>query len=283
MRNGWGDQSAWSFFDNGPYGTGHQHRDKLHLSVAAFGKDLLVDGGRFTHQDYFSFDPTIWRGYFRSSFSHNVILVDGNGQNAAATRAKTPLVEGEDFVHNEGYDYAYGSFPDGFEKVNGKITHTRSVLYLHDKYWVVLDHIDTDQPRKLLSLWLYAPDCEVVIDGNEAASTNKDHPNLRIVPGGNVKWEVEIVRGQEEPFKQGWYSANYGSKEPNPTVIYSADITGTTTFAWILIPANGIAPHVKTQLEEKGGIVTLTIVDEGNARITVNLPMEKNISKVKVY
>jgi hypothetical protein len=283
MRNGWHDQAAWSFFDNGPYGTGHQHRDKLHLSVAAFGKDLLVDGGRFTHQDYFSFDPTVWRGYFRSSFSHNVVLVDGNGQNAAPTRATRPLVEGEDFVYKEGYDYAFGFFSDGFEKVDGKISHSRSVLYIHDKYWVVLDHIDTDQPRKLQVLWHYAPDCEVVLDGNGAASANKDSANLRIVPGGNVKWDVEIVKGREEPFKQGWYSANYGSKEPNPTVIYSADIAGPETFVWILIPAKGIVQHVNAQFREKGGIVTLTIADEGNAKIHVDLPTERNASKVMVY
>jgi hypothetical protein len=283
MRSGWDSQAAWTFFDNGPYGTGHQHRDKLHLSVAAFGKDLLVDGGRFTHQDYFSFDPMIWRGYFRSSFSHNVILVDGNGQNAAATRARTPLVEGQDFIHGDRYDYAYGSFPDGFEGVSGKVTHSRSVLYLHDKYWVVLDHIDTDRPRKLQTLWHYAPDCEVAVDGSEAASLNKDNPNLRIIPSGNVKWEVEIVKGQEEPFKQGWYSVNYGLKEPNPTVIYSAEIAKPTTFVWVLVPAQGIVPHVSTQFIEKGGLVTLTISEEGDASVNVDLPIEMNISKVRVY
>jgi len=283
MRSGWGDLAAWSFFDNGPYGTGHQHRDKLHLSVAAFGKDLLVDGGRFTHEDYFSFDPTVWRGYFRSSFSHNVILVDGKGQNAAATRAKTPLVEGEDFVHREGHDYAYGSFADGFENVSGEVSHSRSVLYLHDTYWVVVDHIDTDQPRELQVLWHYAPDCEVAIDGSEVASANEDKPNLRIVPIGNVKWEIEMVKGQEEPFKQGWYSATYGSRVPNPTVIYSTHITRPATFVWILIPGIGDVPHVYAQLKEKGGIMTLTITEEGNAPISIDLPIKKNISKVRVY
>ncbi len=283
MRSSWGDQAAWSFFDNGPYGTGHQHRDKLHLSVAAFGKDLLVDGGRFTHQDYFSFDPAVWRGYFRSSFSHNVILVDGNGQKAGATRAKAPLVEGEDFVHREEYDYAFGSFLDGFENVKGTVSHSRSVLYLHDKYWVVLDHIDTEQQRKLQVLWHYAPDCEVVLDGNNVTSANKENANLRIVPSGNVNWEMEIVKGQEEPFKQGWYSANYGSREPNPTVIYSADITGSTTFVWVLIPATGLVPKTNTQFKEHGGMVTLTITNEGEAPINIDLPVKKNTSKVRVY
>jgi hypothetical protein len=100
MRNGWDDKAHWSFFDTGPFGTGHQHADKLHLSIAAYGKDLLVDGGRYTHKDYFSFDPTNWRGYFRSSFSHNVILVDGKGQNGGPTTVDQPLESGVSFIRH---------------------------------------------------------------------------------------------------------------------------------------------------------------------------------------
>ncbi len=125
MRSGWNKNAEWSFFDTGAYGTGHQHGDKLHISVAAFGKDLLVDGGRYTHKDYFSFDPTIWRGYFRSSFSHNIILVDGNGQKEGDTRAQSALVENSDYIHNPNFDYAYGVFSDGYENVNGKVIHSR--------------------------------------------------------------------------------------------------------------------------------------------------------------
>src|SRR5690606_25840300 len=103
------------------YGTGHQHRDMLHLSVSAFGKDLLVDGGRYTHQDYFSFDPTIWRGYFRSSFSHNVILIDGHGQKEGPLRTDTPLQENVHYRLDKSYDYITGKFIQGFENVEGDI------------------------------------------------------------------------------------------------------------------------------------------------------------------
>jgi hypothetical protein len=144
MRSGWNRDSDWSFFDTGPYGTGHQHRDKLHLSINAFGKDLLVDGGWYTHKDYFNFDPASWRGYFRSSYSHNVILVDGNGQMEGPLRSDFPLVKDEDYLHNPLYDYAFGSFDSGFEKVVGKALHSRSVMYVEGEYWVVLGHFNTD-------------------------------------------------------------------------------------------------------------------------------------------
>ena len=76
MRSGWGKDAHWGFFDAGPHGiSGHQHYDKLHLSVAAHGRPLLVDNGRFTHRQ------DIWRQYFTGSYGHNVILVNGHGQH----------------------------------------------------------------------------------------------------------------------------------------------------------------------------------------------------------
>jgi hypothetical protein len=281
MRNGWDDQAHWTFFDSGPFGTGHQHADKLHLSVAAYGKDLLVDGGRYTHQNYFSFDPTIWRGYFRSSFSHNVILVDGKGQNGGPVRTDTPLKAGHDYTHQPTFDYARGTFTDGYEGVPGKTTHTRSVLYLRDKYWVVLDQFDTDRPRTLQALWHYAPTCRVVLVQNEAVSTNPDEGNLRIVPVGEVAWQADIISGQEEPFIQGWYSAEYGTKEPNPTVVYTTNIQGPATFAWILRPADGTVPTVRASLQSSEDEIRITVTEEGQSPVTITLPRGQGLPTVE--
>ena len=282
MRNGWDDQAHWTLFDTGPYGTGHQHRDKLHLSIAAFGKDILVDGGRYTHKDYFSFDPAIWRGYFRSSFSHNVILVDGKGQNAGSDRAETALVEHEDFLHHPNYDYALGTFSDGYQEVEGTAIHTRSVLYLRDKYWVVLDHFKTDRSREIQVLWHYAPDNHVTLENNEAVSTNQNGANLRIVPLGEIEWKTEIIEGQEKPFIQGWYSEDYGIKVPNPTLIYSTTIHQSSTFAWILAPAKGNIPTIHAQFQEEEQVVKLSISKSDLNPVSITLPLDGNLSSVNV-
>ena len=282
MRSGWDKNAEWSFFDTGAYGTGHQHRDKLHISVTAFGKDLLVDGGRYTHKDYFSFDPTIWRGYFRSSFSHNVFLVDGKGENEGATKAQSALVENVDYIHNPKYDYAYGTFNDGYENVKGVAIHSRSLLYIKNRYWIVLDHFETDRLRDLQVMWHYAPDCDVKIVGNNAVSVNQEGPNLRIVPLGEINWETKIIKGQEVPYIQGWYSETYGKKTPNPAVIYSANIKVTKTFAWLLVPAKGEVPTFETRYKEENGLVYITIKDPDKKNVSIVLPVEKDASKVNV-
>lgn len=282
LRNGWDKDAHWAFFDTGPYGTGHQHRDMLHLSVSAFGKDLLVDGGRYTHRDYFSFDPTIWRGYFRSSLSHNTLLVDGNGQKMGPLRAEVPLEAGRDFLHAAGYDYAQGTFDRGYENTEGQAAHTRSVLYLHDRYWIVLDQFATDRPREVQVLWHYAPDIGIAIRDGQIVSNGTDGPGLRIVPLGAISWEPEIVMGQEKPYLQGWYSANYGEKVPNPTVVYRANLDQSATFAWVLIPENGPMNDPDITFAERADEVAISIAGTGKQSVNIILPKDKNPAKLNV-
>jgi len=272
MRNGWDQDSHWAFFDAGPYGTGHQHRDMLHLSIYAYGRDLLVDGGRFTHKDYFSFDPSNWRGYFRSSFSHNVILVDGQGQNSGPLITDQPLQQEVEFVNQQDFDYARGTFSSGFNQVDGEIEHSRAVLYLRNKYWVVVDRVTTDKPRQLQVLWHYNPTCKTTIESEEqVVSTDAGLGNLRIVPvSGDVSWKLEMISGKTEPYIQGWYSETYGKKEPNPTAVYSANVQSDATFAWVLMPAKGDVPKVEAELLEPGtGKVRIVVANEDPVVVTV--------------
>lgn len=282
MRSGWDDQAHWAFFDTGPFGTGHQHSDMLHLSVSAYGKDLLVDGGRYTHKNYFSFDPAIWRGYFRSSFSHNVILVDGKGQNGGPLKANSPIEEGTTYINTEKFDYARGTFTSGFNGVEGKVEHTRAVLYVRGKFWVVVDYIDTDRPRELQALWHYAPTCQVQLEEESVISTNEGEGNLRIMQVGQPGWEVEIVKGKEAPHKQGWYSAEYGKKVPNPTVGYTIKVDKPTTFAWVLLPAKGKVPPVKTKILGKDDQeVILQVSIENQETVKVKVPIKAGSPEVK--
>lgn len=282
MRSGWEAQAVWAFFDQGPYGTGHQHRDMLHLSIAAFGKDLLVDGGRYTHQDYFSFDPATWRGYFRSSWSHNVILVDDQGQRAGPLLAEEPLKEGIHYIHHSNYDFATGTFLSGFENTEGKIKHTRSVLYLKDQLWLVVDDIETDRPRKLSALWHLNPMAQVVLNEDVATTTDPDGANLRILPLGDLSWHAEVIKAQEKPVIQGWYSPHYGEKLPNPTLVYETEIPGSRHFAWFIVAAAEVVPDVPVRYEVKNGFIDLSFAPPGKKEKRVRFPLSHDGSGIQV-
>jgi hypothetical protein len=122
----------------------------------------------------------------------------------------------------------------------------------------------------------------VTTDGIEALSTNANEPNLRVVPVGNIPWEVEIIEGQETPVIQGWYSSVFGEKVTNPTMVYSTEIKEPTTFAWVMVPARGAVPKVKVDLQIKNGIIFISIPNADTGDVSVSMPIEKDISKVKV-
>ncbi|MEX0686510.1 MAG: alginate lyase family protein [Balneolales bacterium] len=271
MRDGWDAMSLWGFYHTGPYGTGHQHRDKLHLSIHAYGRDLLVDGGRFTHENYFSFDPTMWRGYFRSSFSHNVILVDGAGQKAGPNLTETPLDE-DSYENNAEFDYAVDTFSSGYEGVDGEVNHTRAVFFVKGKYWVVVDRIETDRPRRLDVLWHYAPDAQVLVDAAQVVSNDEGQGNLRIVPAGGQVWEIGLVKGQTEPHIQGWYSETYGKREPNPTAVYTTQIEEDAVFVWVLVPADGPVPPVQAEIVDRQAVKVSVQID-GEDSLMIMVPL----------
>ena len=112
-RSGFDAQAHWSFFDMGPWGSGHQHNDKLHISIAAYGRDLLVDAGRFA---YTGAVAEKFRPYARSTAGHNTLLIDSKGQGPGPTHATEPLGK-TDFKISADFDYASGSF-DRFTDVS---------------------------------------------------------------------------------------------------------------------------------------------------------------------
>lgn len=238
-RDGYDANAQWSFFDVGPWGSGHQHNDKLHLSISAYGRDLLVDAGRFA---YTGAVADKFRPYARSTGGHNTILIDEKGQMPGIKVADTPLPE-EHFAISPDFDYAWESFDQYYDLEDA--AHTRSLMYIRGRFWVVIDRIDTDRPRKIDALWHWHPDCEVKELKKSVVSSKNNRGNLKIIPLGKQPWNINFISGQEDPEIQGWYSEEYNKYEPNVASIFSTDISASQTFAWILVPFETDHPDLK--------------------------------------
>jgi hypothetical protein len=266
MRSGWDADAHWAFFDGGPIGIGHWHLDKLHLSISAFGRDILVDGGRYTYQ------PGPWRRHFMSSLSHNVTLIDGKGQKPYDMEASAPIQDS--YAITPEYDFVRGDHTVGYEDVEGSVAHTRAVAYLRGQYFLVVDRITTDRPRTIQALWHFHPLCTVALNGAEAQSVDEGQGNVRIVPVAPFVWGTEIVKGQTEPVIQGWWSREYNVKEASQCVVYSADISKTETFAWVIMPGKGNVPPVRAEITEatESGI-TIHVAPEGANPKTLTIPL----------
>jgi len=242
-RSGYDSDAHWSFFDIGPWGSGHQHNDKLHISVSAFGRDLLVDGGRFAYSGEVA---EKFRRYAQGSQSHNVVLIDGKGQAPGPRVTDRPLSE-EHFKITPEFDYAWNSF-DKFNDLEGRVSHNRALFYVRGNFWIVVDHIETDRPRKIETLWHWHPDCVVRKEKNGVVSSDNDKGNLTIIPVGKSDWKVDFIKGQEKPEIQGWYSEVYNKYEPNVASVYSTNIKSNSTFVWVLFPSEKAAPNIQTEI-----------------------------------
>lgn len=265
-RNGYDKDAHWSFFDVGPWGSGHQHNDKLHLSISAYGKDLLVDAGRFAYTGEVA---QKFRGYARSTQGHNAVLIDGKGQKPDVKLTEKPLSKDHWKIRPE-FDYAWNSFDQYYDLE--EVKHNRTLMYVRNEFWVVVDKIETKAPRKIETLWHWHPDCIVETDNSGSVSTKNQKGNLTVIPVGKSDWSMELIEGREEPEIQGWYSEEYNIFEPNKAVIHSTQIEHTETFVWLLIPSEKQAPTLKAKIlsENKKRLkLDVAINEKGRWKLTI--------------
>lgn len=268
-RSGYDAEAQWSFFDFGPWGSGHQHNDKLHISVSAYGRDLLVDAGRFAYRGEVA---EKFRGYAKGSQGHNVLLIDGKGQAPGPKVAEEP-VSTTDYQISKNNDFARGSFED-FKGLEGKSKHTRTLFYSRGNFWVVVDQVSTDQPRKIETLWHWHPDCQVQIREQKVFSVN-DYGNLQIIPADDTKWLVQKIEGQEKPEIQGWYSREYNTYKPSAAIVYSTDIGRDSTFVWVLFPSEKSESGVQAQIVSKSAKeIKVKITNQDNKEWEVAVPLK---------
>lgn len=282
MRSGWDESAHWSFFDVGPWGIGHKHADKLHLSITAYGRDLLVDAGRYTYDGYNGGPEFPWRDYFITSISHNVVLIDGAGQNPKVSKVDKPLENA--FVTTPDYDFCRGTYNEPYKGIDDNISHTRAVLYLRDRCWFVVDRLQSAKPHQVQFLWHYHPDCMVELDGSSVISTDIGKANLRITPVFSNVWKTDLKRGQEDPVIQGWYSPEMNVKLPGTAAVYETEFDQSMICAWILTVDPSAAPDQPDVqiLSESLDQVRLSVEPASGGKWMLEIPLSDDVRAVSV-
>ncbi|MEL7147668.1 MAG: alginate lyase family protein [Bacteroidota bacterium] len=246
LRDHYQADGQWLYFDVGPYGNGHQHNDKLHVSITLGDKDFLVDAGRY------SYKADKWRQYFKGSYSHNVMLVDGNGQHHNEKIASQPFT---DYQLGEFVDIVRSRFAAGFKNTDDKVVHYRKILYKKGEFWVVQDSIVSSKPQQYDFLWHFHPDRQLKSD-KLLMYTQEAGQNLAIFPmsltGNTRRSSAKIMKGQvdenmqqkmnawstlalEDFGVQGWYSKDYYQKKPSPTAVYRVE-GNNVVIQWLIFP-----------------------------------------------
>ena len=241
MRSGWGTDDFYSFFEVGPYGSAHQHEDKLSFILYAYGKRLITEAG------YYAYDTSKWRNYACSARGHNTARVDGNDQNRDIKRYRRTIKLSSrpldnTWISNKTYDYGEGIYTDGYgPNSDSTVTHRRSLKFIKNKLWVVTDTFTpSDDNTHSYETWFHFETPNYGID--EKGIVFSDEPNSAniAIVALSGKSIVNVVKGQETPDIQGWIPVKGGGNgfhcEPIATPTYSMSGKGIVSETYLFLP-----------------------------------------------
>lgn len=286
MQSDFSPGRQWAAFDIGPFGIGHYHPDKLSL-VLFDGRELLCDPGRFSYNWNGGWSPL----YFNSTAGHNTIRIDGCDQYMPRwdekklpehqLRSLTPIRNPLNRITPD-FDQFNGRLTSGYreprfgKRLAGRAEHDRTVHYQRGRYWLVLDRIFTDRPRKIEAFWHFGPEVKKVVSTPSGAcmSLDADGRNLLILPlTGTEQSSLQLYRGSNRPI-QGWYASRMNQKQPIWAACYSADIRQDAVFGWLLLPFDGsTAPEASARLVRLSDSAASVEVSVGGKTATIELPL----------
>lgn len=209
----------WCRCDGGPHGflsiAAHAHADALSVEVRHDGVDILADPGTYCYHG----QPE-WRSYFRSTLAHNTLELDGHDQSRSGgpfmwTRhARTSVLAANGARWTAEHDgYARGREP---------AAHRRTVHLDRERREVTLrDEVRAPAARNCRLAFHLGPEVAAVLEGSSAVLSWRDRTALLTLPDA-LTWTAH--RGEENP-PLGWYSTEFGSREPATTLI-GAGFTG---------------------------------------------------------
>ncbi|HET6977076.1 MAG TPA: heparinase II/III family protein [Pyrinomonadaceae bacterium] len=223
QRSGWrGANENYLVFDCGPLGDGgHGHYDALNIEVAANGRPLIVDPGRFTYDD----SPE--RRLFKGTAAHNTVCVDDLDQTPFHRgKPKGPVAQARliERVTTPDFDMLCGEVRSpAYDTV-----HTRRIFFVRGKYWVVVDSLRGSSPHKFeLRFHLGAR-----INADQVTRIRTDWgvgvrtPELELLFGSDVRLRIEM----------GWVSKSYGVKEAAPVVSVVSEGKANVDFYTLIVP-----------------------------------------------
>ncbi len=242
MRDGFNDTDNVLIVDCGEVGSlagGHGHADALSIEVALHGRTLLVDSGTYTYHE-----SRELRDYFRSSMAHNTLVVDNASSSEPGntfnwkTQAKTQV---KTWIQEDRFDLFEGSH-NGYERLQAAATHTRSILFLKNDYWIMRDVVETCGRHEYSLNFHYAHDIKPGASENGKWVGDENHRIFTF--GDNGSWQQ----------KESWISTNHGNKINAPFIRFVSHGEGTQEFFTLILPVDhGVRPPEVSEVPSRIG------------------------------
>jgi len=285
MRSGWEKRANYMAIDGGPWGTTHQHGDKLSFVVTAKGAKFIIDP---SSTRYASNEPDAFIGGQPSGFLHNTITVDGVDEfmsEGGTNEAEEPL--SNRWEQGDGYVLFVGDY--SFRPVKN-VHWQRRVLFVDGAYWLLQDVMVGEPAEVAVEQNLqFEADVEVRFDGSGIVATappdgarllvvplegqlapeltvGDREPHVSYWPGGKPDHVLRREDGHDQKHGRGWTGRSGSRLIAAPAVTYRGDATLPATITLLLIPqepGGGVLPQVLRDVTSQGSLWTLPRVSGG--------------------
>lgn len=226
QRSGWGSAETsfsnekYLVFDCGPLGDGgHGHYDLLNIEVAANGRALIVDPGRFTYVE----DDAQWRRYFKGTAAHNTVCVDDLDQTPYHRgKVKGAVAQGRllSRVTAPGFDMLCGEVRSSLYDA----VHTRRIFFVAGEYWLIVDSLRARVPHKY-------------------------DLRFHLTTLATDEFVLLFEPHRQPVVSQGWVSPYYGIKEAAPVISVVAEGCADADFYTLIVPLKPGSPAPSFQVE----------------------------------
>jgi uncharacterized heparinase superfamily protein len=235
-------------FDCGPLGEGnHGHFDALSFELAAYGRSLVVDPGRYTYNEA---GGTNWRVHFRSTAAHNTVCVDGRSQTSYMPRPiKQPSRHGQGAVRHKINGPApvtcliESSVADVLDLLHGRCAsheydavHERCIVFVDQRYWIISDWLRAPSVHDYTLNFQLGPEADKQADLSCQDGVRCDSPGLVLAQ--------PLRNDQRTALVGGWVSSRYGYKQAAPAVRTQAHGCNVD-FDTVLLPRHGTHPGLQ--------------------------------------
>ena len=238
-------------FDAGPLGEGnHGHFDCLSFELAAFGRSLVVDPGRYTYSE--AVDPADgvnWRLHFRGTAAHNTVCVDDRNQTSYRPKA---IKEASRHAPGSVRHKIGGPAPEAglaerfhaerFDLLHGRATsheydavHERCIVFVDRRYWIVSDWLRAPTAHRYRVKFQLGREAHGATSLAARQGVRLDSPGLLLLAPSRAGHEVHL--------QSAWVSVRYGEKHAAPALCTTTSAFDAD-FDTVLVPWRGAAPVV---------------------------------------
>jgi len=276
MRSSWGADANFLCLDAGPLGIAHIHQDKLSVTVWAYGREVLFDGGGG------QYEHSKWRSYDLGTFSHNTVIVDGLPQRREGkSRSRQPYLATKPldvrWQSTPAHDFAAGIYDEAYGRSGHKpVTHHRRVLFVKPDLFVVADTLVPSDGKEhtVQARWHLISPVTTRDDGTKAVTTcDAGNPNLTVVPLLAAGVDVRTGSATEKPELLGWHSHKTAGKpwHPATTVLHTRKGSGVQQLLTLLVPLRkGAGSPVESVRASGSTSAEATLSDGRRLRVEVD-------------